>query len=272
MPSKKSTEELEPLIVTDDKPLWMQMTADAPGYDDIGDDQAVDDPYLNIGSNTDDADTSDTSDAPAAPEISSKQKEAHGTTGAMMDENGNPLPPGWEMSRRPDGKIFYIDHTTKTTSWQPPHTGPKPRVGEYVPLPSGWEMCMVPKKHYLDHNTRTSHATDPRPLPEGWEQRVRATDSVSYFIDHVNKSTQWHHPCDQRKAESIETRVDNQGRTYFVNHDTKETSWDNPLLRQGFFGASSQGLPAGWERRYTPEGKPWYMDHNTGKYQWEPPQ
>eukprot|EP00041_Stephanoeca_diplocostata_P005186 m.57792 g.57792 ORF g.57792 m.57792 type:complete len:84 (+) comp15622_c0_seq2:129-380(+) len=67
MPSKKSTEELEPLIVTDDKPLWMQMTADAPGYDDIGDDQAVDDPYLNIGSNTDDADTSDTSDAPAAP-------------------------------------------------------------------------------------------------------------------------------------------------------------------------------------------------------------
>eukprot|EP00041_Stephanoeca_diplocostata_P005189 m.57815 g.57815 ORF g.57815 m.57815 type:complete len:102 (+) comp15622_c0_seq5:129-434(+) len=48
MPSKKSTEELEPLIVTDDKPLWMQMTADAPGYDDIGDDQAVDDPYLSM--------------------------------------------------------------------------------------------------------------------------------------------------------------------------------------------------------------------------------
>lgn len=31
----------------------------------------------------------------------------------------------------------------------------------------------------------------------------------------------------------------------------------------GFFGASSQGLPSGWELRYTPEGKPWYMDHNT---------
>ena len=30
------------------------------------------------------------------------------------------LPPGWAMSRTPDGRVYYIDHNSKTTQWSPP--------------------------------------------------------------------------------------------------------------------------------------------------------
>lgn len=38
----------------------------------------------------------------------------------------------WEMKRTADGRPYYVDHNTKTTSWVRPASGPKPRVGEYV--------------------------------------------------------------------------------------------------------------------------------------------
>lgn len=31
-----------------------------------------------------------------------------------------PLPPGWEERKTPEGKSFYVDHTTKTTTWTRP--------------------------------------------------------------------------------------------------------------------------------------------------------
>ena len=31
-----------------------------------------------------------------------------------------PLPPGWEKKTTPEGKAYYVDHTTQRTSWTPP--------------------------------------------------------------------------------------------------------------------------------------------------------
>nr|7LP5_A Chain A, Angiomotin,E3 ubiquitin-protein ligase NEDD4-like [Homo sapiens] len=30
------------------------------------------------------------------------------------------LPPGWEMRIAPNGRPFFIDHNTKTTTWEDP--------------------------------------------------------------------------------------------------------------------------------------------------------
>lgn len=32
-------------------------------------------------------------------------------------DNLGPLPPGWEMSKNETGRIFFIDHAHKRTSW-----------------------------------------------------------------------------------------------------------------------------------------------------------
>jgi hypothetical protein len=79
------------------------------------------------------------------------------------------------MKRTEDGRAYYISHATKTTSWVKPFSGPTPRVGEYIPLPTGWEFKPEPKPHFLDHNTRTSHSCECLP-------RVAATSNGMWTL------------------------------------------------------------------------------------------
>ncbi|XP_059050882.1 WW domain-containing transcription regulator protein 1-like isoform X3 [Achroia grisella] len=37
----------------------------------------------------------------------------------IPDELG-PLPPGWEQARTPEGQVYYLNHLTKTTTWDDP--------------------------------------------------------------------------------------------------------------------------------------------------------
>jgi len=37
-------------------------------------------------------------------------------------ERPQPLPPGWEMRRDPRGRNYYVDHNTRTTTWQRPNS------------------------------------------------------------------------------------------------------------------------------------------------------
>ncbi|XP_026759281.1 transcriptional coactivator yorkie isoform X3 [Galleria mellonella] len=37
----------------------------------------------------------------------------------IPDELG-PLPPGWEQARTPEGQVYYLNHVTKTTTWDDP--------------------------------------------------------------------------------------------------------------------------------------------------------
>ncbi|KAK2116959.1 hypothetical protein P7K49_003845 [Saguinus oedipus] len=37
-----------------------------------------------------------------------------------------PLPEGWEEARDFDGKVYYIDHTNRTTSWIDPRDSSSP--------------------------------------------------------------------------------------------------------------------------------------------------
>ena len=41
-------------------------------------------------------------------------------------EDVPPLPPGWEARRSAKGRIFYLDHNTRTTHWKPPTRGAPP--------------------------------------------------------------------------------------------------------------------------------------------------
>ncbi len=43
-----------------------------------------------------------------------------GATAVVGTSAPPPLPPGWEERATKDGYVFYVDHTTKTTSWERP--------------------------------------------------------------------------------------------------------------------------------------------------------
>ncbi|GCB71400.1 hypothetical protein scyTo_0005931, partial [Scyliorhinus torazame] len=78
------------------------------------------------------------------------------------------LPNGWEEARDFDGRVFYIDHNTRQTSWIDPRDRlTKPLtfadcVGDELPL--GWEIVYDPQAgiYYIDHINQVTQIEDPR--------------------------------------------------------------------------------------------------------------
>ncbi|XP_067927905.1 E3 ubiquitin-protein ligase NEDD4-like [Watersipora subatra] len=87
-----------------------------------------------------------------------------------------PLPPGWSMSRTEAGKVFFIDHSNRVTTWD------DPRVINKVRESSSNLPAMAIKS-----------ADKLGPLPDGWEERTHS-DGRTFFINHVLKTTQWEDP------------------------------------------------------------------------------
>ena len=38
----------------------------------------------------------------------------------VIVERQSPLPEGWEDRRTPNGRVYYVNHVTKTTQWSRP--------------------------------------------------------------------------------------------------------------------------------------------------------
>ncbi|XP_016798817.2 protein WWC3 isoform X1 [Pan troglodytes] len=84
-----------------------------------------------------------------------------------------PLPAGWEEARDYDGRVFYIDHNTRQTSWIDPRDRiTKPLtfadcVGDELPL--GWETVYDKQigVYYMDHINKLTQIEDPR---EQWRR------------------------------------------------------------------------------------------------------
>ena len=36
-------------------------------------------------------------------------------------KENEPLPSGWEKRRDPEGRVYYVDHNTRQTTWQRPN-------------------------------------------------------------------------------------------------------------------------------------------------------
>lgn len=110
-------------------------------------------------------------------------------TGATTAGTGE-LPAGWEQRTTPEGRPYFVDHNTRTTTWVDPRrqqyirmygqnangtntTIQQQPVSQLGPLPSGWEMRLTntARVYFVDHNTKTTTWDDPR-LPSSLDQGV----------------------------------------------------------------------------------------------------
>ncbi|KAJ8276898.1 hypothetical protein GJAV_G00069140 [Gymnothorax javanicus] len=173
--------------------------------------------------------------------------------------SADPLPSGWEQRKDLHGRTYYVDHNTRTTTWERPQ-----------PLPSGWERRVDDRGriYYVDHNTRTT--TWQRPTMESvrnfeqWQsQRSQLQGAMHQFnqryLYSASMMTAENDPLGPLPP-GWERRVDSNDRVYFVNHNTKTTQWEDPRT-QGL--QNEDPLPEGWEIRYTREGVRYFVDHNT---------
>jgi E3 ubiquitin-protein ligase NEDD4 len=88
------------------------------------------------------------------------------------------LPAGWEERYTPEGRPYYVDHNTRTTTWVDPRRQAIVRV-------------MGPSGQHTSLQSQTISQLGP--LPSGWEMRLTATARV-YFVDHNTKTTTWDDP------------------------------------------------------------------------------
>ncbi|XP_060040804.1 protein KIBRA isoform X2 [Erinaceus europaeus] len=79
-----------------------------------------------------------------------------------------PLPAGWEEARDADGRVYFIHHASRSTSWVDPrdrYTKPL-TFADCIrdELPLGWEEAYDPQvgDYFIDHNTQTTQIEDPR--------------------------------------------------------------------------------------------------------------
>ncbi|XP_050006966.1 E3 ubiquitin-protein ligase Itchy homolog [Alexandromys fortis] len=174
-----------------------------------------------------------------------------------------PLPPGWEQRVDQHGRVYYVDHVEKRTTWDRPE-----------PLPPGWERRVdnMGRIYYVDHFTRTT--TWQRPTVESvrnyeqWQlQRSQLQGAMQQFNQRFIYGNQDLFATSQNKEfdplgplpPGWEKRTDSNGRVYFVNHNTRITQWEDPRS-QGQL--NEKPLPEGWEMRFTVDGIPYFVDHN----------
>ncbi|XP_068449191.1 protein WWC3 isoform X2 [Clinocottus analis] len=94
--------------------------------------------------------------------------------GKRRESSELPLPAGWEEARDYDGRVFFIDHNTRQTSWIDPR--------DRITKPLTFADCVGDE------------------LPLGWEEVYDQQVGV-YYIDHINKVTQIENPRTQWRQE-----------------------------------------------------------------------
>uniref|UniRef100_A0A8C1W790 E3 ubiquitin-protein ligase n=1 Tax=Cyprinus carpio TaxID=7962 RepID=A0A8C1W790_CYPCA len=113
------------------------------------------------------------------------------------------LPPGWEEKQDSKGRMYYVNHNSRLTTWTPPliqvRLSPLSRessinsgVSSLSQNPSGYAPPLLSPEVSPQH-TRAHTPEHAGPMPAGWEARS-AQNGRPFFIDHNTKTTTWDDP------------------------------------------------------------------------------
>ncbi|KAG6885071.1 hypothetical protein C0993_006150 [Termitomyces sp. T159_Od127] len=137
-----------------------------------------------------------------------------------------------------------------------------PNVDQYGPLPPGWERRIDPlgRTYYVDHNTRSTTWNRP---------------SASVAVNNNVQDNETNAARDQHSrrilADDLLEASNPSYRSSSTSTSTSQPAAATTAISTGNTTAGSGSLPNGWEERYTPEGRPYYVDHNTRTTTWVDP-
>ncbi|KAJ4318971.1 NEDD4 E3 ubiquitin-protein ligase [Fusarium piperis] len=189
------------------------------------------------------------------------------------------LPAGWERREDNLGRTYYVDHNTRTTSWNRPtsngtqeqrndreaatqverqrhqnRTLPEDRTGSNSPTLQAQQPQQSASPTANAGAVMHTGATSPGSgeLPPGWEQRW-TPEGRPYFVDHNTRTTTW---VDPRRQQYI--------RMYGGQNNANGQIQQQPVSQLG-------PLPSGWEMRLTNTARVYFVDHNTKTTTWDDP-
>ncbi|GAA6068499.1 E3 ubiquitin-protein ligase NEDD4a isoform X1 [Tachysurus ichikawai] len=190
------------------------------------------------------------------------------------------LPPGWEEKQDSKGRIYYINHKSRISTWTRPLVqliqpaegaasssgggarGRSPSPTVYAP-PQASPLAS-PLHSPGPQHTHTFEFTGS--MPPGWEVRS-APNGRPFFIDHNTKSTTWEDPrlripVHMRKQASLdpndlgplppgwEERVHSDGRIFYIDHNTKTTQWEDPRLQNSSITGPAVPYSRDYKQKY----------------------
>uniref|UniRef100_A0A3P9PWP1 HECT-type E3 ubiquitin transferase n=1 Tax=Poecilia reticulata TaxID=8081 RepID=A0A3P9PWP1_POERE len=159
----------------------------------------------------------------------------------------------------------------------------------------------------LSNRLRSSSMTDgvsdqaqAPPLTQGPQTRRTRAQTVSGGEEPMSPSAASYTLTTPGLPPGWEERKDAKGRTYYVNHNNRTTTWTRPIVQGAnniqvrravkdtlsnpqspqlspYSSPKSQHktqqsfLPPGWEMRIAPNGRPFFIDHNSRATTWEDP-
>ena len=71
---------------------------------------------------------------------------------------------------------------------------------ENLPTPNPKSPTREPSSASGSSRSPVRHVDwDQVPLPDGWDRRLDPETGMTYYVDHINKKTQWKHPMYKKK-------------------------------------------------------------------------
>lgn len=136
-----------------------------------------------------------------------------------LHANFGELPPGWEQAKTQDGRIYYINHNTRTTTWEDPritlmqeslfqqqssvetlfNTGSQTLISPTISSPTPPNVVFSDSIEMSNDVAPTNVSmlntsnVNLGPLPDGWEEGITAKGE-RYYINHATRTTTWRDP------------------------------------------------------------------------------
>uniref|UniRef100_A0A672LPD6 HECT-type E3 ubiquitin transferase n=1 Tax=Sinocyclocheilus grahami TaxID=75366 RepID=A0A672LPD6_SINGR len=170
-----------------------------------------------------------------------------------------PLPPNWEARIDSHGRIFFVDHVNRTTTWQRPTAPPAPQVLQRSNSIQQMEQLnrrSVTHEHNIHISVCLHHSHSRLSLLLQSPSAKFLTSPDFFTILHSNPSayrmftsnTCLKHMISKvrRDAHHFERYQHNRDLVAFLN----------------MFANKQLDLPRGWEMKHDHTGKPFFVDHN----------
>lgn len=207
-----------------------------------------------------------------------------------------PLPAGWERRIDHLGRQYYVDHNTRTTTWNRPSDNQANNTASLATA-TGDARARHNQRTLADDMLDTNGGGSGGASTPTANGNAAGSSSAAPPAANVSGSTA---PgagvlpagpvATQAGAGPLpsgwEQRFTPEGRPYFVDHNTRTTTWVDPRRQQLLRVISPNGgnltvqpqtvsqlgpLPSGWEMRLTSTARVYFVDHNTKTTTWDDP-
>ncbi|XP_062540481.1 transcriptional coactivator yorkie isoform X1 [Armigeres subalbatus] len=162
------------------------------------------------------------------------------------------LPPGWEQAKTQDGRIYYLNHNTRTTTWE------DPRITAAMQQESLFQQQSSVETLFNTGSQTLLSPTISSPTPTNNNNNNNNNNNV-VFSDSIEMSNDLPAPAPPPTSnvsmlnsnsnvnlgplpDGWEEGITAKGERYYINHATRTTTWRDPRLSNQDWAAQEQSV------------------------------